>query len=198
MKGVSPIISAFLIIMIYITLTLAAFQWGVPIIEKNRDFAIIDRAENFLFLLDKKIERVVKLGSTEEIIFMLPGKLYINPTNDTINLQIMTRGAIYYPENYTCIVENCDTYLNITQVDVFFAPKVRSHRFMDRAIIKYLLEPREFKKGNDIYTVDILGSGNSLVATSNSKLIIRSPGLNSSVVGGGKLIKVKINISIES
>ena len=177
MKGVSAIISAILLVSIYSSLAIAAFQWGMPIIMENKDLTTINKAEGFLHRLDSKIGRVAKMNGIEEIRFDLPGKIYIEPENDTIRFCINTKRYKQYPENYTCISENCDKFVNSSELDSFFVLKVRLYKSTDRAITEYVLEPRIIKRGNDTYTLDIVYSGKEiLVGESRTNIVIRNSG----------------------
>ncbi len=200
MKGVSIVISAILIIGLYATITIVTLQWGMPMVAKNQDISTIDKAESFLYQLDKKIGRVAKLEGNEEIEFNLPGKIYVEPNNNRIRFYLNTKGYKNYPKNYTCISDNCDTSINSSEADSLFVLKARLRKHRNAAITEYLLKPITIKRGDDLYTLNISHSGKGvLIGGKGSNILIRTSGKNiksSSDPDIDKEIKTKIDISI--
>jgi len=176
-KGMAPLISSILIVGILAVITLIAYEWGMPMIQKNIDITTLNKAENFLRQLDKKIDDVAKLGGNEELIFNLPGEITINPENNIIEFYLKTSGSIYMQGGFVCFSKNCnpegtwgkDSYSIIgAQVDQFDEYAT---------ITTYKIIYRNLTSDTKTYILDIVTPRNAtLVGSENSRLLIKKIG----------------------
>ena len=177
-KGLAPIISSIIIIGILAVLTGIAYEWGMPMIQKNIDAITLNKAEDFLRQLDKKIDDVAKLGGTEELIFNLPGEISINPENNTIEFSLKTRGSIYTEEGFVCFSRNCNLTNGIWGKDSYSVIGVQVDQFEEYATITtYKIIYRNLTSDTKTYILDIVTPGNAtMVGSENSRLLIKKLG----------------------
>ena len=175
MKGISAVVSGILIISLYLFLTLVALKWAVPIYQKNMGNLDLKKAEYSIYLLKEKIDRAIKLGSVEQYIFDIPGKIEIDAGRDEIVFTLKTRIS-KYGNNFTCLSENCEQQ-GILGKDDFFILKANSYKFEDRAIIVYVLKFRDLLTDSELYKIDLVTEGNAtLKYIGKSKFIIKNLG----------------------
>lgn len=88
MKAQADIISAVIIIIIAIALVAAAYTWGIPLINKRQDEALVARAEKYfdrnnLNSLVKKIENIYKNGGEDTFTLDMDGLWIFYPCSTT-------------------------------------------------------------------------------------------------------------------
>jgi len=177
-KGMSPLISSILIVGILAVITLIAYEWGMPMIQKNIDITTLNKAENFLRQLDKKIDDVAKLGGNEELIFNLPGEITINPENNIIEFYLKTSGSIYMQGGFVCFSRNCNLTNGIWGKDSYSVIGVQVDQFEEYATITtYKIIYRNLTSDTKTYILDIVTPRNAtLVGSENSRLLIKKIG----------------------
>jgi len=86
-KGQADIVSAVIIIVIAIGLVGTAYTWGLPLIQKRQDSALVDRTfsyfnEDNVNSLVKKIESIARNGGEETLAVDVNGIWVLHPCND--------------------------------------------------------------------------------------------------------------------
>jgi len=177
-KGITPLISSILIVGILAVITGIAYEWGMPMIQKNIDITTLNKAENFLRELDKKIDDVAKLGGSEELIFNLPGEITINPENNTIEFFLKTSGSIYMQGGFVCFSRNCNLTNGIWGKDSYSVIGVQVDQFEEYATITtYKIIYRNLTSDTKTYILDVVTPQNvTLVGSENSRLLIKKLG----------------------
>ncbi|RLJ02614.1 MAG: hypothetical protein DRP10_00575 [Candidatus Aenigmatarchaeota archaeon] len=177
-KGITPLISSILIVGILAIITGLAYEWGMPMIQKNIDITTLNKAENFLRELDKKIDDVAKLGGSEELIFNLPGEITINPENNTIEFFLKTSGSIYMQGGFVCFSRNCNLTNGIWGKDSYSVIGVQVDQFEEYATITtYKIIYRNLTSDTKTYILDVVTPQNvTLVGSENSRLLIKKLG----------------------
>lgn len=105
MKSQADIISAVIVIIIAITLVSAAYMWGIPLIRKRQDTALVERAksyfdrENFNSLV-RKIEFIAKHGGEDTFTLDINGIWTLYP-HDAVSLE---NNSIHF--TFSAIVSN--------------------------------------------------------------------------------------------
>ncbi|MCD6381769.1 MAG: hypothetical protein J7L43_02210 [Candidatus Aenigmarchaeota archaeon] len=94
MKGQQQILTPILVVLIMISIITSVYLWGLPIIQKNRDIAVLRKAEDFMKTLDDKIKYVANTQSKDSIDIP-DGQVTFDPDNQTITLELYTKGTIY-------------------------------------------------------------------------------------------------------
>jgi hypothetical protein len=198
MKGISPILSSILILGIYASLIFMTYNFGNPIVEKNIDITILQKAEDFLYKLARKINEVRTLGIKKEIIFDLPGEIVVDAQYDKIYYQLKRSTSLYKAQNFTCLSKSCNLTLGTLGEDNFLILKAKTYKFEDKFISFYFLETRNLTDGKNIYKIDLITPGNvTLAGKEKAKLIIKSTGTEIKNSGGNKIVTILIDITID-
>ncbi len=178
-KGVAPIISSILIVGILAVLTFSAYQWGMPMIQKNIDITTLNKAENFLRKLDNSISDITKTGGTDELIFNLPGEINIEPEKNTIEFSLKTSGSIYMQGGSVCFSKNCNSTEGTWGKDSYSVISAQVDQF-DKyaAMTTYKIIYRNLtREEGRVYLLDIVTPGNAtIVGSENSKILIEKIG----------------------
>jgi len=173
LKGLEPIISTILIIGVLSFASLMAYQWGMPMMEKNVDKTKLYNAETFLRTLDQKIDDVSKNGGSDQIVFDVPGEISVDPANEKIEFTLETTGSIYAPGGFACFSRNCDLAGGIWGQDTYSVLGAEVIQTNDRyAITKYELIFRNLSVGNYTYLRDIVTVSNTTIPGSKGTRIL--------------------------
>jgi len=114
MKAQADVISAVIIIILAITLVSAAYMWGMPLIRKRQDTALVERSENSFDRnnfnsLVRKIEYIYKNGGEDTFTLDIDGLWVLYPCTDNID------GC----SNNPCTAADCATENNSIQFTFF-------------------------------------------------------------------------------
>ncbi|MFH0711084.1 MAG: hypothetical protein V1944_00745 [Candidatus Aenigmatarchaeota archaeon] len=96
MKGQTDIISAVIIFIISLGLVSTAYLWGIPLIQKRQDTALIDRVgksfdRNNANSLEKKIESVANNGGSDTFVGDTNGIWYYNSSDNSIQFSFTAK-----------------------------------------------------------------------------------------------------------
>jgi hypothetical protein len=178
LKGVAPLVSSILIIGVLAGITGIAYQWGMPMMQKNVGKTELYSAETLLKNLDKKIDDVARNGGREEVLFNLPGEIKVYDADNRIEFILETSGSIYAPGGFICFSRNCDLDEGIWGEDsytVLGAQVLQSDR--KYAQTKYILLFRELISDSATYTRDIVTTeGGTLTGSKGNKIVISKIG----------------------
>lgn len=174
LKGVSPVISSILIVGVLATVTGVAYQWGLPLIQKNLDITTLNKAEDFFRLIDKKVDGVAVSGNTEEIVFNLPGEIRVDPENDKIEFSFETSGSIYAPGGFVCFSRDCNLEEGTWGEDSYSVIGARVEQSGEYyTLTTFSITQRNLTSAKKSYRRDIITPGNATISGGeNSKLII--------------------------
>ncbi|MCX6815510.1 MAG: hypothetical protein NT120_01490 [Candidatus Aenigmarchaeota archaeon] len=98
MKGQQEVISVVLISGILIGVVGSVYFWGVPLVQKNKDVALLENTESFIKSLDNKIKFVANNGGRDNIRIPALGIVRFDSTSSTIEITVNTEGTIYATE----------------------------------------------------------------------------------------------------
>lgn len=98
MKGQTDIISVVIIFVISLGLVSTAYLWGVPLIQKRQDTALVDRIgksfdKNNANSLEKKIEYVANNGGSETYVADTDGIWQYNSTNNSLDFSFTAKAS---------------------------------------------------------------------------------------------------------
>ncbi len=94
MKGQQQVLSILLITLVLVAIVGSVYFWGLPLIQKNRDITLLKKAEDFMMNLNNKIKYVANTQSRDSIKVSV-GTLTFDPLNNTLKLEVDTKGTIY-------------------------------------------------------------------------------------------------------
>src|SRR3989344_9317294 len=92
MKG-QQAISVILLTGILIVTVSSIYFWGVPLIQKNKDVALLENSETFMLNLAESIKYVANNPGREQVRFNVDGVMKFE--SGSIELQVETGGTIY-------------------------------------------------------------------------------------------------------
>ena len=197
-KGISPVFSSIMIVAILAIVIGYALKWGLPIMQKNIALSKLKEGELIFTKIHDKIEGVVKVGGSEEIVLQVDGRMIVDPKNDSITLGLKSDGTIY-ATGFTCFARNCEEE-GILGEDDFAIYGVETHAFGNRFLHIYILKMRNLtSKEGKKYRVDLLSViGNEisderkLYGNKGDKIVI----MNLGVEEIGNVTKEKVGIRI--
>ena len=197
-KGVSPVFSSIMIVAILAIVIGYALKWGIPIMQKNIALSKLKEGELIFTKIHDKIEGVVKVGGSEEIVLQVDGRMIVDPKNDSITLGLKSDGTIY-ATGFTCFARNCEEE-GILGEDDFAIYGVETNLLAKGFFHTYILKMRNLtdQEGKK-YRVDLLSViGNEisderkLYGNKGDKIVI----MNLGVEEVGNVTKEKIGIRI--
>lgn len=178
LKGVAPLVSTIMIVGVIAAITGVAYQWGMPMMQKNVGKTELYASETLLRTLDNQIDNVAKNGGSEEILFNLPGELQVNAEEDMIVFSIETSGSVYAAGGFICFSRNCDLNEGVWGEDPYSVIGARvSQSDENYAQTNYILQFRNLTDGDMTYHRDIVTPDNvTLVGSEGSRLLVTKIG----------------------
>ena len=157
MKSQQEAISYILMVAILVIVVATAYIWASPMIQKNRDIAILNNAHEFMKNLNEKIKSIANSGGRESISIDF-GVLTFE--NGIITFSIETLSTIYEPgkriyfvKNPTCqIYDNC--VLGEDEPELFY---VESRKIEEKYYTTYYLTYRKLNSPNQSYKISLEG-----------------------------------------
>ena len=197
-KGISPVFSSIMIVAILAMVIGYALKWGIPIMQKNIALSKLKEGELIFTKIHDKIEVVVKVGGSEEIVLQVDGRMIVDPKNDSITLGLKSDGTIY-ATGFTCFARNCGEE-GILGEDDFAIYGVETNLLAKGFFHTYILKMRNLtSKEGKKYRVDLLSViGNEisderkLYGNKGDKIVI----MNLGVEEIGNVTKEKVGIRI--
>jgi hypothetical protein len=95
MKGQQEAISIVIISGILIGVVGSVYFWGVPLIQKNKDIAMLENSENFVRSLSSKIKFIANNGGRDQVGMEIPGIVRFDPASNAIEIAVNSEGTIY-------------------------------------------------------------------------------------------------------
>ena len=172
----------------------------MPMAEKTIDMPTLTKSESFLLSLSDKIDKVINYENKEELIFDLPGRIYIDAREDQIYYSVLTQGTIYSSNSSICLTRSCASVGTFGEEKFYFGGVSVSSSLSGRSATNtYYLRFRNLTCKGSLYNIDLITYGNStLVGEKDTKLIIRNLGRQIENIGGGKRITIKIGFNLSS
>ena len=93
MKGQTEVLSAVLLSGILIGVVGSVYFWGIPLIQKNKDNALLESSETFMTTLDEKIKFVANNGGRDKVVINVPSIVRFD--GQSLELSLETEGTIY-------------------------------------------------------------------------------------------------------
>lgn len=185
MKG-QEAISAILITGILLGVVGSIYLWGIPLIEKNMDFSVLESAEGFMRNLDEKINGVANHGGREQIEIPLG---VINFESD-IDLEIETRNTIYASEAWIPLGKNeCTKEEGKWGIDDPDILCMIGQKVGEKYKTKYNLRYIELKLGIKSYKIELVGEGSG---REKNSIIIERTGTQREGDSVTTLVSIKI------
>lgn len=207
MKGQQEALSAVLISGILIGVVGSVYFWGIPLIQKNKDIALLETSEAFMRELDAKIKSVANNGGRDQIIVTVAGLADFD--GQIMKLSIETEGTIYAVDAQIPLGRSSASNLNVDLsgaspisygiwgIDDPVLFNVISRKTSENKYKSdYTLEYIELRNANTLKDFQINLTGTPASGGLDSTIVIESLGDMTVAKDGRTLIKSNVKISI--
>jgi len=198
MKGQQEVLSVVLISGILIGVVGSVYFWGVPLVQKNKDVAMLEGAETFMKTLDTRLKYVANNGGRDQLTVSVPGIVKFDPAADTITLTIDTEGTIYasgadIPLSRNSVCSATTGVFGTDDPDVICvkSTKLSENKYRTVYTLKYL----KLVNSNVIKDYSIALQGTAKSGGQQSRVSFENLG-NTQVTSGRTLISTLIEINI--
>lgn len=192
MKGQSEALTPILLTGIMIAVVSAAYLWGMPLIQKNKDTVYLKRSETFMNELSNKIKFVANNGGKSTIYFNIPGTFRFFPDQDYIEINLTTDGTIYSVGGTVYFVGNSDNS-NIWGVDEPYTLHERTNMIGKKYMTSYVFQTIPLCEGSRCYKIDLVG--NTLSVGPNHQITIENVNTKTEVNNGVTITLSEIKLS---
>jgi hypothetical protein len=204
MKSQANIVAAVIIIVLAIALVSTAYTWGLPLIMKRQDWALVDRVrnsfdQNNINSLPSKIEYVAANRGENTFYSETDGILELNETENSIAFSFFSRvsdiavnsGWISLTHGASC--PPSDGYVGTDKASVVCA---RSDTHQDGYNITYKVFFRKLFEpgGNKGYEIKLVKHETSQLKVSGRNVKIIYSGTEETTEGGKIIIITKVKI----
>ncbi len=202
MKGQSEVISVILMTGILIGVVGSVYFWGLPLIQKNKDIAIMENSEDFMRNLNTKIKFVANNGGRDQIKMLLPGIIKFDVDSGSVDLVIDTKGTIYATDseiplgrNPECGADTLNFALGDPETLCVKSTKLSKDNYRTTYTLKYVnLTNEELLR---IFKIELTKNPvGSSAGGEDSNVIFEHLVTNETVIGNRTLIKSWVQISI--
>ncbi len=199
MKGQQEAIAVILISGILIGVVGSVYFWGVPLIQKNKDIAILENSEKFVRNLNDKIKFVANNGGRDQLRLDLPGVVKFDPQQDYIQFIVDTKGTIYAVDapiplgkNAGCLLTGGVFGINDPETICVESSKISQDAYKTSYTLRYVnLKNTDL---NRYFLINLTGAMN--VGGESSTIVFENKGNTQTYDSGGTLISTLIEISI--
>jgi hypothetical protein len=204
MKAQASIVAAVIIIVLAIALVSAAYTWGVPLIMKRQDWALVDRVrssfdQNNINSLPSKIEYVATNRGEDTFLSETNGIFELNPDEDSITFSFFSRvsdiavnsGWVALTHGSSC--PPSDGYVGTDKASVVCAKSdthQNGYNITYKIFFRKLLEPA----GTKGYKIQLERHEASQLKVSGRNVRIIYSGATESLEDGKTIIVTKIKI----
>ncbi|MEM5879576.1 MAG: hypothetical protein QXU74_03740 [Candidatus Aenigmatarchaeota archaeon] len=193
LKAQADIVSAVIIVLIALSLTSAALIWGLPLIQKRQDSAMVARVSNLLsHELPSKIARVANVGGHESFTIDTNGVWALDENKNTLSFTFFSKSSDKATGMWIgggeCQPDGFNGQPGILGSDEPCVVCVRADQVESGYNIIYQIGCRELKTETNSYKIQLKSTG---VTTSTSKTIKISRG---ALTTEDKLIITQIEI----
>ena len=196
MKG-QQAISVILLTGILIVTVSSIYFWGIPLIEKNKDIALQENAENFMRNLAERVKYVANNPGREQIRFGMDGVLRYD--GDSIELDVETKGTIYEAGGFIPLGKNNCFDINGTWgINTPETLCVKSQLIGERSYLTtYKLSFMQLDtSGADAFKIQL--TGNPKQSGGSRTIILQSKGISEGIVGSKNLVKSLVDFDVQS
>jgi len=207
-KSQADIVSAMIIIVIAVGLVSTAFYWGLPLIQKKQDEALIERVSNSFSQqnsnsLPKRIEFVAGKGGTDTFFLDVDGVWALNETEESISFFFSSLASdktasgewISLTEGVGCSFQETAP-IGTLGVDKSSIVCVKVNKVSDHYEYTYKIWFRELDEsdGKRGYKIDLMKETGGVTISTGRNVRISNSGSTQGQQGQKLLTIVKINI----
>ncbi len=191
-KAQTEVLTTLLIFVVTLSVVTSVYMFGIPLIEKNKDMATLERAEDFIKSLNIKIKGVAN-GGSDQIEFNLPGLFVFNETNENIQVVLKTTGTKYAEGGWISLSMGNKTTgrWGIDEPEII---EVRSIKLANKKYIStFRLKYRQLDAQQKSYKISLASaSGGSLVTGEGHNIILTYAGTSENEGLINTIVKINI------
>lgn len=166
-KGQTEVVSAILLTGIMVSLVVATYFWGLPIIQKQKDRSRLDTMESFMKNLNSAIKEVANEGGRRKLSREIPGELRFvskggDPFEDNITLTFQSQGSLIATNETIHLVGDDRTQVPVSGESGVLT--VRSEPLDGQYEITMNLRYRNLTSGDKVYRIDLNNVGRSSIS----------------------------------
>lgn len=204
-KGQSDIISAVIIIVIAVGLVGTAYTWGIPLIQKQQDTALVERVSNYfgndnVNSLQKEILSVATNGGEETFSEDVSGFWQLIPNgtadinNNSMSFTFFSRVSNIATGQWVSLNGVACPAKAGTVGDDSYAVCARADSILNGYNITYKIQFRPLQSSNQIYEIYLLQSPSGLLTSTAKLLRIQKNNAYTLNANGQNLIITEIKI----
>lgn len=195
MKGQQQALSAILISGILIGVVGSVYFWGVPLIEKNKDVALLESGERFIKQLNEKIKFVANNGGRDQMVVAFPG--IVSFDGEQIEFVLQTDGTIYASNslialghNSGCTAESGEWGIDDPEIICVVSSAITNSTFRNTYNLRYI----KLNQGLRTFEIDLTGPVRS--AGQDHLIVMESKGVREIEDAGRATISTVVEINI--
>ena len=190
MKGQHEVLTPVLLTGILVAIVGSVYLWGLPLIQKNKDIAVLQQVENFVMNLNEKIKEVANTQGKEEVKINVPAMVSFNSTENSITVEVKTKGTIY-SVGRIYFVRNDNEFEGTWGKDDAGVIYVDTTDLDGEYLQKYTLKYRRLNAPNKKYRISLVGEDK--VVGENHVIVIEYKGVEEE----GNLVTTFVEITLE-
>lgn len=198
-KGQQEVLSIVLISGILIGVVGSVYFWGVPLIQKNKDVAVLENSEDFMNSLNTRIKFIANNGGRDQLVINVPGTLRFDPIAGTIELTVLTEGTIYAKDAEIPLGRNsqCSASQGAFGIDEPETLCVKSAQIGEKNFrTTYTLKYVKLVNNNILRDFQIELTGNANSGGEQNFVAFENLGTTQSASNGRALIKTLVAINV--
>ena len=196
MKG-QQAISVILLTGILIVTVSSIYFWGIPLIQKNKDIALQENAENFMRNLAERAKYIANNPGREQIRLDIDGVLRYD--GDSIELEVETKGTIYEAGGFIPLGKNnCFDTNGTWGVNTPETLCVKSQLIGERSYLTtYKLNfVRLDTSGADAFKIQL--TGNPKQSGGSRTILLENRGTTEGIEGSKNVVKSLVSFDVQS
>jgi hypothetical protein len=194
LKAQADIISTVIIVLIALSLTSAALMWGLPLIQKRQDSAMVARISRALSQdLPSKIAYVANVGGSDSLTIDANGIWFLNESRNVLVFTFFSKVSDKAVERWiggsACGDDGFNGQSGVLGFDEPCVVCVRADQLSSGYNITYQIGCRELKSETKTYKIELKSATGVFASTSKTIRISRR-----STTTSDSLIKTEIEI----
>lgn len=198
-KGQQEAIAVILISGILIGVVGSVYFWGVPLIQKNKDIAILENSEKVIRNINDKIKFIANNAGRDQVKMDIPGVVSFDPESGELKIIVDTKGTIYavnapipMGKNSGCLNTTGTFGINDPETLCVESMKIADDAYKTTYTLHYIsLKNTELNK---FFLINL--TGDSGIGGESSTIIFENKGNSQMPFSGGTLISTNIEVTI--
>ncbi|MBI3190994.1 hypothetical protein HYZ41_04810 [archaeon] len=207
MRGQTEAVSIIMISGILIGVVGSVYFWGLPLIQKNKDVAVLENSEDFIRNLNTKIKFIANNGGRDQIDVNIPASVKFDTTTGLVELVVPTDSTIYATDaeipiakNSVCSSDTGEFSVADPETICVKSVKLSSSNYKTTYTLKYISLINNLSAASTyrVFKISLESTSSSGrgVGGEHSTIIFENKGTTSTIEDTKTIIKTKIEMSI--